>query len=521
MSEIRQIEADNAQPWPELNPRRRHDPARHAELVASIREQGVLQPVIAHDRHSEVSNVGATPRYWIIAGERRWRAALEADLEEVPAVVGEFTEAQALEIALVENLQRADMSVLEEARGFQRMIAGGMTQAKLAERIGIDRSTVANRVRLLQLPDVVLELVESGVIQPSWARDYLLPFAGIPEAARGPLYDAVAERLERGDWRPESEPPTGQDVYDVVAEVAMALSLPLGSPTWDDNERPEFDVAEHKDCDCGGPKFEYQFHRPSVRCFDPEWWQAAQARAKEQLAASESDSGPESGADAAAAVTRMSPAAFRERYRFDSLELLAATPAKEQRHWQSRRLVDAAELEDAPIVVLEYESGDRTVLVVDDAAAQRARGVVDRARRVMLQERRDAQAAADLEAADQASVDHEVIVALLTERPYDDILLAIGRELGMEMGKHGQVKEAIRKLSPYNVYSLAKVIALRAREGRLAFYHSDDPVEAEVEGKLWKRYGPGIRKLRKHAIAALEETGSEAEVEGEPAGAAT
>lgn len=132
------------------------------ELSQSIREQGVLQPVILSARNGD---------YEIICGERRVRAAALAGLGTIPAIIREIADEKTLEIALVENLQREDLNPLEEARAFAKLVQDrGMTQEEVAKRIGKDRSTVANTVRILRLPEEVLKLVEKGLIQRGHAR---------------------------------------------------------------------------------------------------------------------------------------------------------------------------------------------------------------------------------------------------------------------------------------------------------------------------------------------------------------
>ena len=132
---IESIHRDNAQP------RRYFDEAKLAELTESIKAQGVLQPVLVRKDGQG---------YKLIAGERRWRAAQAAGLKEVPALVREVTEAQAFELALVENLQRADLNPIEEAEGYHRLQDEfKLTQEQISQRVGKERSTVANALRLL------------------------------------------------------------------------------------------------------------------------------------------------------------------------------------------------------------------------------------------------------------------------------------------------------------------------------------------------------------------------------------
>jgi ParB family chromosome partitioning protein len=147
-------------------PRKLFDDDRLDELAASIKAQGIIQPLVVRAR----SGGG----YELIAGERRWRAAQRAGLHEVPAVVRDVAEKRAFEMALVENLQREDLNPIEEAQGFERLIEEfGYTQEALAARVGKDRSTVANALRLLKLPDGVRGMVTGGRLSMGHARALL------------------------------------------------------------------------------------------------------------------------------------------------------------------------------------------------------------------------------------------------------------------------------------------------------------------------------------------------------------
>jgi ParB family transcriptional regulator, chromosome partitioning protein len=158
-------------------PRHRFDDEALEELAASIRRHGVLQPLL-------VSEDGPD-RYLVITGERRLRAAQRAGLETVPAVIREQLDSAAqLELALVENLQRRDLTPLEEARAFEHLRTSlGLTQAEIAERVAMDRSTVANALRLLKLPEEVQALVDSGELSAGHART-LLAFEGDDDRCR-------------------------------------------------------------------------------------------------------------------------------------------------------------------------------------------------------------------------------------------------------------------------------------------------------------------------------------------------
>lgn len=148
------------------NPRRTFDEAALEELAASLKNQGVLQPILVR----KDSRGG----FRIIAGERRWRAAQRAGLKEIPALVKEASDAEAYELALVENIQRADLSPLEEAEAYRRLVEERrLTQEQIADRVGKDRSTVANALRLLALPNEVKQLLAEGDLDMGHARALL------------------------------------------------------------------------------------------------------------------------------------------------------------------------------------------------------------------------------------------------------------------------------------------------------------------------------------------------------------
>ena len=151
-----------------FQPRNRFDGAELEALTASIRQEGVLLPVLLRPHDGD---------YELIAGERRWRAAQAAGLLELPAVVREVDDQQALELAIIENEQRDDLTVIESARAYSRLIQEfGLTQQQVAERIGISRAQVSNLIRLLQLPEKVQQMIESRQLEMGRAR----PLIGLP-----------------------------------------------------------------------------------------------------------------------------------------------------------------------------------------------------------------------------------------------------------------------------------------------------------------------------------------------------
>jgi ParB family chromosome partitioning protein len=154
-----------------FQPRKHFDDAKLEELAATIREHGILTPVVARR---------VADRFQIIAGERRVRAARLAGLERVPTIIKEANDGQALEMALVENLQREDLNPLEAAHAYQKLVEEfGLTQEELAGRLGRDRSSVANSLRLLRLPKKIQDDVAAGAISEGHARALL----GLEKAA--------------------------------------------------------------------------------------------------------------------------------------------------------------------------------------------------------------------------------------------------------------------------------------------------------------------------------------------------
>jgi ParB family chromosome partitioning protein len=146
------------------NPRRNFDDSDLADLAQSIQAHGIVQPVVARP-------LGDTGRFEIIAGERRWRAAQRAGLAEIPVVIREVNDRAALELAIIENVQRADLNPVEEALGYQQLIDDhNYTQSDLGQIVGKSRSHVANTLRLLKLPDAIRAMIVDGSLSAGHAR---------------------------------------------------------------------------------------------------------------------------------------------------------------------------------------------------------------------------------------------------------------------------------------------------------------------------------------------------------------
>lgn len=164
---LRTLPVAQIEPGP-FQPREAMDEAALAELAASVREHGVLQPILVRPVK------GRADRFQIIGGERRWRAAQAAGLHEVPALLRDFSDREAMAAGLVENLQREDLNALEEAEGYGRLVEQfGLTQEALAKAVGKSRPHVSNTLRLLNLPERVRDLLREGALTAGHARALL------------------------------------------------------------------------------------------------------------------------------------------------------------------------------------------------------------------------------------------------------------------------------------------------------------------------------------------------------------
>lgn len=217
-----QIDAAEIGPNPE-QPRASIDAENLRELTASIAQQGVLQPILV--RESD----GAAPRYRIIAGERRWRAAIAAGLSHVPCVVRHMSDSDASLAALVENLQREDLNALEEAEGLRRALQRfGLTQDALARALGKSRSHIANTLRLLNLPLSVREHLRAGRLSAGHARA-LLSHADPEAAARAVIARGLNVRQTEAMTTPAPEAPPTKPVRDPdITALERDLTEKLG-----------------------------------------------------------------------------------------------------------------------------------------------------------------------------------------------------------------------------------------------------------------------------------------------------
>lgn len=207
-----------------FQPRKRFADEDLNDLIQSVKEKGILQPILVRPV------AGQADAYEIVAGERRWRAAQAAKLHDVPVLVREMTDGEALELAIIENVQRADLNAIEEAAAYQELMDRfGYTQEKLAAQVGKSRPHVANTLRLLKLPEPVKAMVRAGELTAGHARTLI----GLPDAearAREIITGAlnVREAEQRSPVKsPKIHKPAVEDpnIKDLESSISNALGL--------------------------------------------------------------------------------------------------------------------------------------------------------------------------------------------------------------------------------------------------------------------------------------------------------
>ena len=212
-------------------PRRDFPKEDMEDLAASIREKGIIQPLIVRKNNDK------TDSYEIVAGERRWRAAQMAQLHDLPVIVRDYSDTEVLEIAIIENIQRADLNPVEEAAGYQQLMEKfGHTQEKLAAALGKSRSHIANLIRLLQLPKEVLDYLKEGKLSAGHARALITtedPVALARQVVKQGLSVRETERLakapkakpEKVKLQPAKDADTRALEADLSANLGMKVSV--------------------------------------------------------------------------------------------------------------------------------------------------------------------------------------------------------------------------------------------------------------------------------------------------------
>ena len=227
---LRTLPIEMLEPGP-FQPRGAVEPSGLQELAESMREHGVLQPILVREKP------GQSGHYQIIGGERRWRAAQLVPLHEVPVVIRDLGDREAMAAGLVENLQRQDLNALEEAEGYRRLLEEfGLTQDKLGQAVGKSRSHVANTLRLLALPDRVRELLRDGALTAGHARALLTapdPIGLALQIVDRGLNVRQAEALAAAKPREAGDRPTraGPEVAALERELSERLGLRINIRT--------------------------------------------------------------------------------------------------------------------------------------------------------------------------------------------------------------------------------------------------------------------------------------------------
>jgi len=243
------------------NPRKNFDPDAMGELVASVRQVGILQPVVVVRDEDET-----TTRYRLVAGERRWRAAREACVTVIPAVIRELTPEQELEVMIIENLQRRDIDPIEEAQGMKALLdEGGYTQEALAEKLSCSQGHIANRLRLLRLPDEVKEDISRKIISAGHAHA-LLKLEKAPA-----IMEKAAEAIAQ-EQVPVSK--AAEAIGKVIAEE--------GKPLFNDyNCKPEFKTEQCEECESRVMGNRWGHGEGDPYCIKPSCWEKKQQEMKQ------------------------------------------------------------------------------------------------------------------------------------------------------------------------------------------------------------------------------------------------
>lgn len=224
-------------------PRQVFEPTALAELAQSIREKGILQPLLVRPRGDA---------FEIVAGERRWRASQLAGVEELPVIIRDLSDREALEIAIIENLQREDLGPLEEARAYKTLMEHGLNQEGVAQAVGKGRSTVANALRLLSLPEAALQALEAGDISAGHARAILAQpeedrLWALDQLRRRSLNVREAEALRRSR---EAETPVKVNPVRPFKQIEVDLSRRTGTRvkiTGEDKGRIELNYGSREE----------------------------------------------------------------------------------------------------------------------------------------------------------------------------------------------------------------------------------------------------------------------------------
>ena len=495
--EYRVFQPGELEPWPGLNPRVTFNPEALAELEESVRDHGVRQSLAVHFD-------APTGKYWIVNGERRWRAASKAGVA-LPAIVKVYTWAEALQIVVIENLLRDDLTWMEAARGYKRYIdETGCSTREAAERLLGSRakqSTIANALRVLELPPEILDLIESGGLQPSFARDVLVPFRVLREDLRAGFFRMVANEFRTKGVDRHSQ-------YK-VAQIARGLSRPVRRVDAEYHERaPVFAAWEHQECTCvprasdsrgkddvGGLNIGFCTNGSSLRCFDVAWWAALQARAV--LAEREREA-------AAVKQARVSATAAAQRIRvMDSEQFGKAYNYKEHERIRAGDDLDPARLEGCKFVYIPPLNGigEPRYECLDPGKVRGAMAAFSRLANAAERERRNEVMGKFISDLDRTPLEGWMLNLLMAGGLDRNFVSDTAAFLGIELPTWIN-QDNLAKLPDADSMRLAKLVCLRYRHGdRLNGYGT---IAAEVRKELREKHRPAMESLLS-SIAAVAE----------------
>jgi hypothetical protein len=436
----------------------------------------------------------------------------------VPCTIAEYSEEEMVEIALIENLQREDLNPIEEARGLARALQlPGLSQKALAEKLGLSQPWISNRIRLLELPDEILALVESGRITATFARDQLMRFMAVPDPYRAPLFAAIAAalRMPNEDLADEAE--------DVAYATALEHSRSLSFGGWG-TDVPVFGPRRHAKCDCGAPEIDFGGYRGKVkRCWNVAWWNAEQKRAKADKRKREKKA-QEKGAKPKGELGGFPVAgedAFHKRYgssweqtrKFDVIADGAGCFLNRDGVY-----LDPADLDRESLVVIDnrYRPGDYTLASTDRAGVEAARKKFTAAFEAQLEVETPKRAQQDLEIVRSGSAagwrDPAIIVrALLGWRERGD-LDDLARELGFKPTGRDWHDTPLQGLTAEQLLDTVHVAVLRSqRHDRNEILTTHDVLLEEMAAPLRE----ALRQLVPWEITSDAEAGDDEVVEAD------
>jgi ParB/RepB/Spo0J family partition protein len=499
--EVRMFRPDEVVPWPGLNPRTHFDPDQQAELDDSVRRNGVRQPAVVHLREEG--------SHFLVIGERRWRSCQNTG-RMLPAVVGTFSEAEAFELALIENIQRSDLTPIEEARGFRRWLDthdGGSTYT-LAERIGKSQPYIANRLALLRLPAGTQQLVEDELVTATQARDAFVPFAGIPEDVRVKVFDTVQTRVREHYRDNPGEHLNLARLKEAVGRAAVKWSRPLSAADAEHTEeRPLFDPRGHDaECGCNGPVWNYRnWGNPQRRCFNAAWWNGKQAEAREAQKRAEEERRAEverrraeaeqAGKAGEAPAPPVAAEEARTLYAFTEVLTDSASDFREL-----RTLLDPEQIPADSLRVVENHEAWRarySLVCIDRDAVNKAKLSASQTRLDVLRRLTEERNAQERQDAARLDLRHpEVIADLLTALPKvtDYALHWIADQHNIRLPQNGIERTHWLAVGKKELQLFARIVVLRIRAG--TFESPRDPVEAEATRRLLEVYGARLEALR-------------------------